>query len=143
MREIEFRGMVENGEFVYGFLTVGYDSLYIKQRHYCPPTMQDPGGEVIHTRDMVIDLKTIGQYTGLKDKNDVKIFEGDIVKGTVSSDFINVKNIDFIGEVKWDDEDTGFFYLSNKDSFPHIKPYFAVDIVVIGNIYKNLKLLDN
>lgn len=48
-----------------------------------------------------IDPKTLGQFTGLTDKNGTKIFEGDIVKGTAYSG-------KFVGIIVWIDEIGGF-----------------------------------
>ncbi len=64
------------------------------------------------------------QYTGLKDKNRVEIYEGDIL------------SIDEMGkiEVKWDDKRFGWSPFISKDK---------TDWEVIGNIYKNPELLTN
>ena len=119
MREILFRGKrKENGEWVYGNYAVTDNNE--KQQHFI---FQNKAFE------FEVDPETVGQYTGLTDKNGKKIFEGDIVEYINSSPC----KIDYID---------GQFVMMWKNFYRNFERVYDDQIEVIGNIYDNPELLE-
>lgn len=68
MREILYRGKrIDNNEWGYGFLVKMWGQYHIVDQND-------------ENTAYPIEPETIGQFTGIKDKNDKNIFEGDILK---------------------------------------------------------------
>lgn len=84
-----------------------------------------------NSKRMVIP-ETIGQYTGLTDKNGKKIFEGDIVD-------ILTENEE-IGVITWAD-DEAMFIVDSDGWCANFDNYYSTEFEVIGNIYDNPELL--
>lgn len=129
MREILFRGKrIDNGEWVYGYYVhIGPVSC---KRAYIIPEYASA------TYVIEVSPSTVGQFTGLTDRNGKKIFEGDIAE---TSDF---NSEDGYGEIIWD-EQTARFAISGSTNilFADFDNYFGNEIEVIGNIHDNSELL--
>ncbi|WP_294655505.1 YopX family protein [uncultured Ruminococcus sp.] len=79
---------------------------------------------------------TVGQYTGMTDKNGTKIFEGDII------DFLYRSDGDDYGIVQYNVDETEFGFVYNLIYDGLGRHYCSRDIEVIGNIYDNPELLE-
>lgn len=138
MREILFRGKrTDNGEWVVGaYFCLHHNDGRDHLHHFIIPNdtpipKDRPIGEV----QVEVDPSTVGQYTGLPDKNGKWIFEGDIVEGP---DF---DAEDGYAVVHWDD-DTARFTIDGQGLTVDFDNYYGYDIEIIGNVPDNPELLE-
>ena len=122
-REILFRGKrVKDGKWVEGLLTKdikGHIRIQYNPRNF----------------SVVVNPETVGQFTGMTDKNGTKIFEGDIVRHIdTTRHVVEVVN----SEVYFDTEMLEFGVRYSNELF-HCK--FNDEFEVIGNIYDNKELV--
>lgn len=80
--------------------------------------------------------ESVGQYTGLKDKNCVEIYEKDVLNGWVQSHWHSGLS-KFVKEVKYD-ERLGRYNFDGRDIDVNEEEFLEI----IGNIYDNPKLLE-
>lgn len=132
MKEILFRGKcAKTGKWLYGWVFGEKAKSIIEiDRPYPNECMV----EAYCTS--VIEESTVGQYTGLDDKNGTKIFEGDVVSFEgIEWDGPNGSRVPYIGVVNYSEIHTSFnFEISNGLL---AMPFEASDMEVIGNIHDN------
>ena len=133
MREILFRGKrLDTGEWILGGLIkvkIGKVTALV----IFNPDFAFINGEVKSLDHANVDPATVGQYTGLQDKNGKKIFEGDIWDCGGC-----------IGVIKWEEVICSFeaHYVMHGIEYANaVSDYRAAKVEVIGNIHDNPELI--
>lgn len=118
--QIKFRGIdIDTGEMVFGG---GID------------TQRDTPAIIIHGERYFVDAKTVGQFTGLLDKNGVEIYEGDIVSGwKCDPDKFHV--------VVYDADKYSCGFMARSTTGQGSIHVWYENLEVIGNIHQNQELL--
>ena len=129
MREVLFRGKrTYNGKWVEGSLVVTSQC-----NAYIISTVEDKRDAtvLVNQCSLNVDPETVGQYTGLTDKNGMKIFEGDI---------LTIENEGVYAAIKYN-ESNAAFYVEDEDHEDYLGEAWETDVVIIGNIHDNPEIL--
>ena len=125
MRDILFRGKrMDNGAWVYGsLLQVECEDGSIVTAIF---DRKDSGG------DAEVHPSTVGQYTGLLDKNGTRIFEGDVLTVDGEDGFFALEF----------QEDTARFVMSGDSIVVDFDNFWSYEVEVMGNIHDNPEFLE-
>lgn len=138
MREIIFKAKrIDNGEWVEGnLINLDADSGYC----YIVPAFKNastlPVNWLIADRMILVDPKTLCQFTGLCDKNGKRIWENDIVRLVYDGE-------EHIYQIIWDNSELDFKATNGEENYGSNFEYLLCcdEIEVIGNIFDNPELL--
>ena len=146
MREVKYRGRrLDNGAWEYGDLIENQGRNFIYHAT-SETTIEDNDDGRIVIAAVEVDHNTVGQYTGLKDRNGKKIYEGDILHERVAIRIVDRRIVkfcygSFIAESTYNQG--AQCYGEPHEKFQSLK-YFSVNdikIEVVGNIHDNSEFL--
>lgn len=137
-REVKFRGKrAGENTWIYGYLREVFGND--KRTFMIAPAKTFEFDRVTDTEEDYVEADTIGQFTGLYDKNGKEIYEGDILR------FYD-NNKEYVCVVGWNNEVGAWCIRFKEEEYIGIRPLgewiFEYKIEVIGNIYDNKELLE-
>ena len=153
MREIIFRGKrLDNGEWAEGYLyehepalvgIVSENDVPEPSKWFIARTAFADWNMPRLSEFIEVDPSTVGQYTGLKDKNGKKIFEGDIVHILGNQNVADWKSVNYNALIAF--LDGGFCAIDGTIEDHAFRRYALArmdfDLEVIGNVHDNPELL--
>ena len=127
VREIKFRAWDEKKKVMRNVNGINFSTKSVQ----CEPKDGIDSNSEMYDPFLFVGKYKLMQYTGLKDKNGVEIYEGDVLRGWIDSHWHSGED-KFVEVVKYDEKTASY-------NFPAIEVRHG-DLEVIGNIYENKQL---